>query len=128
MNAAIASQSKTSPSLREKVEEFSLNAVQALSDSCGGFIKLYRSYYLEQEPTPDQEKVLRQGLRYLLMTLNLLEAAGEAEGAYGAQMFKLIEGRRIQLQHIREEMDNDMTQEEADRLIAEHFPPDESRA
>jgi len=96
-------------------------------EACDGFCAWERQEIFLSEPSKETLAHYREALKWILRLTRLLNAeVNDPEFPAGRQFAPQIKGRLVQLQYSWEALNNPMTEEEAQKLIAQHFP-DEPR-
>jgi hypothetical protein len=75
------------------------------------------------EPSEEKLAQYRDALKWMLRLTRMLDAqVNDPDFPVGRQFVREIRGRLIQLQYSWEALENPMSTEEADRLVAQYFP------
>ena len=124
MNAATVSELEAAPPASAMTKKF----LSVWMEACDGFRAWERREILLSEPSVKTVAQYRDALKWMLRLTRLLDAqVNDPDFPAGRRFAPEVKGRLIQLQYSWEALDNPMSLEEADRLIAQYFP-DEPRS
>ena len=128
----VATELSNPPLTLENIEQMAKSAADGYAQKwlqiCDGFAAWHHDHFCCHEPTPDEVRAKDRQLSFLIRATALLHSQIVDPNFQESELSDELEATLRQLRLIWDMDHNPMSDTEADKLIAELFPANESRA